>query len=100
MRLVLDITRTGDGRSKGRPVIPGTASREQLVNSQPYGLAINPRTRTVYLTNLFQTGSRTILRATRHCRSGLTPGASRPPAPADASDPKTPVRTTRPAFLN
>jgi DNA-binding beta-propeller fold protein YncE len=42
-----------------------TASREQPVNSQPFGLAINPRTRTVYITNLFQTGSLTVFRATR-----------------------------------
>ena len=43
-----------------------TASREQPVSSQPFGLAINPRTRTVYVANLFQTGSLTPFRATRH----------------------------------
>ena len=43
-----------------------TASREHPVSSQPFGLAINPRTRTVYITNLFQTGSLTVFRATRH----------------------------------
>lgn len=64
MHLVLDITGTGDGRYKGRVVIPGTASREPPVSSQPCGLAINPRIRTACIANLFQTGSRTILRAT------------------------------------
>ncbi len=43
-----------------------TASREQPVSSQPLGVAINPRTRTVYVTSLFQTGSISILTATRH----------------------------------
>lgn len=43
-----------------------TATREQAVGSQPDGLAINPRTRTVYVTSLFQAGSLTIFRATRH----------------------------------
>ena len=42
------------------------ASREQPVSSQPFGLAINPRTRTVYITNLFQAGSMSILAAIRH----------------------------------
>ncbi len=43
-----------------------TATREQAVGSVPSGLAINPRTRTVYVTNLFQAGSLTVFRATRH----------------------------------
>jgi DNA-binding beta-propeller fold protein YncE len=43
-----------------------TATREQAVGSVPSGLAINPRTRTVYVTNLFQAGSMSILRTTRH----------------------------------
>jgi DNA-binding beta-propeller fold protein YncE len=43
-----------------------TASREQPVSSQPFGLAINPRTRTVYITNVFQAGSLSILMTTRH----------------------------------
>jgi DNA-binding beta-propeller fold protein YncE len=41
------------------------ASREQAVGSQPFGLAINPRTRTVYVSQLFQAGSTSIFKATR-----------------------------------
>jgi len=43
-----------------------TASREQPVSSQPFGLAVNPRTRTLYITNLLQAGSMTILTTTQH----------------------------------
>jgi DNA-binding beta-propeller fold protein YncE len=41
------------------------ASREQAAGSQPFGLAINPRTGTVYVSQLFQAGSLSIFPATR-----------------------------------
>jgi len=40
-----------------------TAPGKQAVGSQPFGLAINPRTNTVYVTQLFQAGSLSIFRA-------------------------------------
>ena len=39
----------------------GAPVREQAVGSQPFGLAINPRTNTVYVADTFQTGSMSIL---------------------------------------
>jgi DNA-binding beta-propeller fold protein YncE len=43
------------------------ATREQAVGSGPFGLAVNPRTRTVYVANGYlQPGSMSILSATRH----------------------------------
>ncbi len=42
------------------------AIREQAVGSLPFGLAINPRTCTVYVTNLFQAGSLSLLKTTKH----------------------------------
>jgi DNA-binding beta-propeller fold protein YncE len=41
----------------------GAPLREQPVGSQPFGLAINPSTGTVYAGNTFQTGSMSILTA-------------------------------------
>jgi DNA-binding beta-propeller fold protein YncE len=35
-------------------------SRQQAVGSQPFGIAVNRRSRTVYVTNLFQAGSLSI----------------------------------------
>jgi DNA-binding beta-propeller fold protein YncE len=43
----------------------GGPLREQPVGSQPFGLAINPRTGTVYVGNTFQAGSMSIL-STHH----------------------------------
>ncbi len=40
----------------------GKAGREQPVGSQPLGLALNPRTRTVYVTQIFPPGSLSIFR--------------------------------------
>ncbi len=40
--------------------------REQPVGSQPFGLAINPRTGSVYVGNTFQAGSMSILSTTGH----------------------------------
>jgi DNA-binding beta-propeller fold protein YncE len=39
----------------------GAPVREQAVGSQPIGLAVNPRTNTVYVADTFQTGSMSIL---------------------------------------
>jgi DNA-binding beta-propeller fold protein YncE len=39
----------------------GAPVREQAVGSQPVGLAVNPRTNTVYVADTFQTGSMSIL---------------------------------------
>ncbi len=39
------------------------ATRSQPVGSQPFGLAVNPRTRTVYVTQPFQAGSVSVFRA-------------------------------------
>jgi DNA-binding beta-propeller fold protein YncE len=44
----------------------GTPPHEQAVGSQPFGLAINPRTRTVYVTQLLQSGSLSIFRTAQH----------------------------------
>jgi DNA-binding beta-propeller fold protein YncE len=44
----------------------GSATREQAVGSGPAGLAINPRTRTVYVANGYLPGSMSIFRVTRH----------------------------------
>jgi DNA-binding beta-propeller fold protein YncE len=44
----------------------GEASREQAVGSQPLGLAVNPHTSTVYVADLFQAGSLSIVNAARH----------------------------------
>jgi DNA-binding beta-propeller fold protein YncE len=44
----------------------GAAPGKQAVGSQPFGLAINPRTNTVYVTQLFQAGSMSVFRAARH----------------------------------
>ncbi len=40
-----------------------TATTEQAVGSQPFGVAVNPATRTVYVTSLFQAGSLFVLTA-------------------------------------
>ena len=42
-----------------------TATREQAVGSGPFGLAVNPCTRTVYVANGYLPGSMSIFRATR-----------------------------------
>jgi DNA-binding beta-propeller fold protein YncE len=42
------------------------ASREQAVGSQPFGLAINPRTSTVYVTQVRALGSLSIFTAAHH----------------------------------
>ena len=44
----------------------GAPPREQAVGSQPFGLAINQNTSTVYVTDTFQAGSMSILSTTRH----------------------------------
>jgi DNA-binding beta-propeller fold protein YncE len=44
----------------------GKAGHEQPVGSQPIGLAVNPRTHTVYATQVFQPGSLAIFSATQH----------------------------------
>ena len=44
----------------------GARPREQAVGSQPFGLAINQNTSTVYVTDTFQAGSMSILSTTRH----------------------------------
>jgi DNA-binding beta-propeller fold protein YncE len=44
----------------------GKAGHEQPVGSQPLGLAINPRTRAVYVSLIFQPGSLSIFGATHH----------------------------------
>ena len=44
----------------------GAAPGKQPVGSQPFGLAINPRTNTIYVTQTFQTGSMSVFRAARH----------------------------------
>jgi DNA-binding beta-propeller fold protein YncE len=44
----------------------GAPPREQAVGSQPFGLAINQNTSTVYVTDTFQAGSMSILGTTRH----------------------------------
>ena len=44
----------------------GRPSRERVVGSQPFGLAVNPRTRTVYVTQLFQAGSMALLKSGQH----------------------------------
>jgi DNA-binding beta-propeller fold protein YncE len=44
----------------------GTAGRQQPVGSEPFGVTINPRTSTIYVTHLFQSGSMSILNAGRH----------------------------------
>jgi DNA-binding beta-propeller fold protein YncE len=43
----------------------GRATREQAVGSGPSGLAVNPRTRTVYIANGYLPGSMSIFRVTR-----------------------------------
>jgi DNA-binding beta-propeller fold protein YncE len=48
--------------TSGCGAVPG----KQPVGSQPFGLAINPRTSTIYVTQLFQVGSMSVLRAARH----------------------------------
>ncbi len=48
--------------TSGCSVLP----REQAVGSQPYGLAINQLANTVYVTEVFQAGSMSILNATQH----------------------------------
>ena len=60
---ILDAARCNATTSPAAAVRP-PASRP--VGSQPTGLAINPRTRTVYVANLFQSGSLSIFRVTRH----------------------------------
>ena len=42
------------------------AGRTQAVGSQPFGVTINPRTCTVYVTNQFQAGSLSIFKTTQH----------------------------------
>jgi DNA-binding beta-propeller fold protein YncE len=42
------------------------AGREQAVTSLPHSLAINPRTRTVYVANFFQAGTMSIFKTTQH----------------------------------
>ena len=44
----------------------GKGGREQSVGSQPLGLAINPCTRTVYVSQIFQPGSLSIFSAAQH----------------------------------
>ena len=44
----------------------GASPREQPVGSQPFGLAIDQNTSTVYVTDTFQAGSLSILSAARH----------------------------------
>ena len=44
----------------------GAPPREQAVGSQPFGLAINQNTSTVYVTDTFQAGSMSILSTIRH----------------------------------
>jgi DNA-binding beta-propeller fold protein YncE len=44
----------------------GGPLREQPVGSQPFGLAINPTTGTIYVGNTFQAGSMSILSTTHH----------------------------------
>ena len=57
----------------------GKGGREQPVGSQPLGLAINPCTRTVYVSQIFQPGSLSIFSAARRrgsprpARSGKRP---------------------------
>ena len=41
----------------------GRPSRARAVGSQPFGIAVNPRTRTVYVTQLFQAGSMALLKS-------------------------------------
>ena len=43
----------------------GAAPGKQAVGSQPFGLAINPRTNTIYVTQLFQAGSLSVFKAAR-----------------------------------
>ena len=44
----------------------GASPREQAVGSQPFGLAIDQNTNTVYVTDTFQAGSMSVLSTTRH----------------------------------
>jgi DNA-binding beta-propeller fold protein YncE len=44
----------------------GAAPGKQPVGSQPFGLAINPRTNTIYVTQTFQAGSMSVFGAARH----------------------------------
>ena len=44
----------------------GAPPREQAVGSQPFGLAINQNVNTVYVAQIFQAGSLSILNATHH----------------------------------
>ena len=44
----------------------GAPPREQAVGSQPFGLAIDQQANTVYVTEIFQAGSMSILDAARH----------------------------------
>jgi DNA-binding beta-propeller fold protein YncE len=44
----------------------GAPPREQAVGSQPLGLAIDQQVNTVYVTEIFQAGSMSILDAARH----------------------------------
>jgi DNA-binding beta-propeller fold protein YncE len=44
----------------------GAAPGKQPVGSQPFGLAINPRTSTIYVTQTFQAGSMSVFGAARH----------------------------------
>jgi DNA-binding beta-propeller fold protein YncE len=41
------------------------AAREQAVGSGPFGVAVNPRTRTVYVANLYAPGSLSVFAASR-----------------------------------
>jgi DNA-binding beta-propeller fold protein YncE len=43
-----------------------TAGHNQPVGSEPFGVTINPRTRTVYVTNIFPPGSLSIFNTTQH----------------------------------
>ena len=56
----ITLQRLGDQRMRAQ------ATREQAVGSRPFGLAINPHTRTVYVANTFQAGSMSIFSTTRH----------------------------------
>ena len=44
----------------------GAAPGKQPAGSQPFGVAINPRTNTIYVTQLFQAGSMSVFRTARH----------------------------------
>jgi len=59
---ILDGSRCNALVTSGCRVLP----REQAVGSQPYSLAINQQANTVYVTEVFQAGSMSILNATQH----------------------------------